>query len=184
MKNLDASEIVLVVQKYSSFINSLCRRYYIAGGTHEDLYQEGVIGLIEACKAYNGESLLDNKFAPFAKICIKRQIFDAIKSSNTNKNKVLNEYISFAKIDENGDEQSMLESLFDPNNSNDPLDAILDKELIDNKLSICENKLSDFEKEVLKHYLSGEKQSEIAKNLNKDVKAIDNSIQRIKAKLK
>ena len=184
MKNVDAGDVALLVQKYSSFISSLCRKYYLIGGTHEDLYEEGVIGLLEACKAYNGESLFEPKFANFAKLCIKRQIFDAIKLNNTQKNKVLNEYISFAKLNENGEEHSMLENLFDPNNSNDPLDAILDREILDNKLKICENKLSEFEKEVLKHYLSGEKQSEIAKNLNKDVKAIDNSIQRIKSKLK
>lgn len=184
MKNVDTADIVKVVKDYTNYINGLCRRYYIVGGTHEDLFEEGVIGLIEACKNYNGESLFEPRFSAFAKLCIKRQIFDAIKFSNTQKNKILNESVSFSKFDQNGDEKSMLDSLFDPNNSSDPLDTILDREIIDEKLKICEKQLSDFEKQVLEHYLAGEKQSEIAANLNKDVKSIDNSIQRIKSKLK
>lgn len=183
MKNVNTEDIVKVVQDYTNYINGLCRRYYIVGGTHEDLFEEGMIGLLEACKSYNGESLFEPRFSPFAKLCIKRQIFDAIKSSNTGKNKALNESVSFAKLDSEGDERSLLETLSDPNFSNDPLDLVLDREIIDEKLKICENELSDFEKLVLEHYLAGEKQSEIAKNLKKDVKAIDNSIQRIKAKL-
>ena len=51
-------------------------------------------------------------------------------------------------------------------------------------MAICDKELSDFEKLVLNHYLSGEKQSEIANNLSKSVKSIDNTLQRIKAKLK
>lgn len=184
MKNVDTSDIVKVVKDYTNYINSVCRRYYIAGGTHEDLFEEGVIGLLQACKNYNGESLFEPKFAGFAKLCIKRQIFDAIKSSNTQKNKALNEFVSFAKLGEMGEERSILESLSDPNLSNDPLDVLLDREKIDERLKICDSELSEFEKQVLKHYLSGEKQSEIAKSLNKEVKSIDNTIQRIKLKLK
>ena len=52
------------------------------------------------------------------------------------------------------------------------------------RLAKCEKKLSDFEKQVLDLYISGEKQSGIAKILNKEVKTIDNTIQRIKNKLK
>lgn len=184
MKNVETSDIVKIVTEYTNYINCLCRRYYIVGGTHEDLFEEGVIGLLQACKNYNGESLFEPKFASFAKLCIKRQIFDAIKFSNTKKNKALNECVSFAKLSEMGEERSILECLSDPNNSSDPLDVLLDKEKIDERLKICETELSEFEKQVLTHYLAGEKQSEIAKNLNKDVKSIDNTIQRIKQKLK
>ena len=57
----------------------------IVGGTSEDLYEEGIIGLLEACNSYNGESLLEPRFEAFAKMCIKRQILDAIKHANTKK---------------------------------------------------------------------------------------------------
>ncbi len=184
MKEVSPSDIVKVVQKYSSFVTSVCRRYYIVGGTSEDLFEEGVIGILEACKNYNGESLFEDKFDSFVKICIKRQIFDAIRKSNTQKSKALNESLSFVNFDSHGDEKSILEIHTDRNVSNDPLDIFIDKERFGERLSKCENELSKFELEVLRHYLDGEKQSEIAKNLGKDSKSIDNTIQRIKSKLK
>ncbi len=184
MNNVNPSDVVKVVQKYSTYINTLTRRYFVVGGTREDLFEEGVIGILEACKSYNGESLFEDRFEPFVKLCIKRQILDAIKKSNTQKNKALNEAISFVLYDHEGDEQSMLDLLADRNNSNDPLDLFIDKEKTNERLDKCKNKLSEFEKQVLEHYLAGEKQSEIAKNLGKEVKTIDNTIQRIKFKLK
>ena len=184
MKNVNTRDVVQVVQNYKSYITSVCRKFYIVGGTTEDLFEEGVIGLLEACQNYNGESLFEDRFDSFAKLCIKRQIIDAIKKANTQKNKALNESVSFVNFDENGDEHSKLDIFLDRNTSNDPLEMFIDKEVFDERMKICEENLSKFEREVLRHYLSGEKQSEIAKNLGKDVKSIDNTIQRIKSKLK
>ncbi len=183
MKELNSNEVVEVVQKFSGYINKLCRRYYIAGGTQDDLYEEGVIGLLEACKNYNGETLLESKFESFAKLCIKRQIYDAIKKANTNKNKALNESVSIVAESAN-ESVDILELFADRNSSNDPQDLFLDKEKVSERLKKCEQELSNFEKQVLKHYLDGEKQSEIAKALGKEIKSIDNTIQRIKQKLK
>ena len=184
MDNVNPSDIVEIVQKYTSYVNALSRRYFIVGGTPEDIFEEGVIGILEACKNYNGESLFEERFDSFVKICIKRQIFDAIKKANRKKNKALNESVSFATFDHDGDEQSMLEILIDRSVSNDPLDLFIDQEKVSERLSKCDKRLSDFEKIVLEHYLDGEKQSEIAQSLNKPVKSIDNTIQRIKNKLK
>lgn len=184
MKKIDTDVLTKIVQKYSNFINSICRRYYIVGGTQEDLYEEGVIGLLQACKDYNGDNLDEARFDAFAKMCIKRQIIDAMKNSNTNKNKVLNESLSLAELDVNGEEKSKLDTLLERVNMVDPLETILDMELIDEKLNICKNQLSDFEYKVFTYYFAGDKQSDIAKKLNRDAKSIDNTIQRIKAKLK
>ncbi len=184
MDNVDPSDLLTVVHKYSSYINSLCKKYYIYGGTADDLFEEGVIGILEACKGYKGESILDKGFEPFVKVCIKRQIIDAIKKANTQKNKILNESLSLNKIAPNGEENSMLNTFVDRNTSNDPLDLFLDKEMIEERLHRCEIRLSEYENEVLMHYLSGEKQNEIANKLGKEVKSVDNTLQRIKSKLK
>lgn len=184
MKNIDAGDIVKIVQKYNGYIKNVCRKFYIAGGTSEDLYEEGIIGLLEACQDYNGESLFEPKFDGFAKICIKRQIFDAIKKTQSKKSKVLNESVSLLGVNETGYELSKLDVIMDRTAINDPLELFIDKEKFNEKMAICDKELSDFEKLVLNHYLSGEKQSEIANNLSKSVKSIDNTLQRIKAKLK
>ena len=67
MKNVSTTDIVKIVQKYGDYINCICRKYFIIGGTKEDLYEEGVIGLLEACKSYNGESVFEQRFDSFAK---------------------------------------------------------------------------------------------------------------------
>jgi RNA polymerase sporulation-specific sigma factor len=77
-----------------------------------------------------------------------------------------------------------LEIMPDRTTVNDPLEIILEKEKTKEQMGICNTTLSEFEKQVLYMRLNGESQSEIAKNLNKDVKSIDNTIQRIKGKLK
>ncbi len=184
MNNIDTGDIVKIVQSYSGYIKNLCRKFYIAGGTTEDLYQEGIIGLLEACKNYNGTSLFEDGFDYFAKLCIKRQIFDAIKKTQNGKNKVLNESVSLVGISESGDELSKLDIIVDRTAICDPLEIFIDKEKFNEKMQVCERELSEAERVVLKHYLAGEKQSEIAKILNKNVKSIDNTLQRIKNKLK
>lgn len=184
MNNIDAGDVVKIVQKYSGYIKNVCRKFYIAGGTTEDLYQEGIIGLLEACKAYKGSSLFDTGFDYFAKLCIKRQIFDAIKKNLNSKNKALNESVPFVGVTDNGEELSKLEILSDRTVICDPLEIFIDKEKFNEKLQICEKELSNAENVVLRHYLNGEKQSEIAKKLGKSVKSIDNTLQRIKNKLK
>ena len=184
MKNIDTSDVVKIVQDYSGYIKNLCRKFYLVGGTTEDLYQEGIIGLLEACKNFNGEDLFGAQFDAFVKICIKRQIFDAIKKTQSKKNKALNESVSLVGVTENGDEISKLDIISDRTTICDPLEIFIDKEKFNEKMNLCEKELSEFENLVLAHYLSGEKQSEIAQELNKSVKSIDNTLQRIKNKLK
>ena len=77
MSNFDPKDVVKVVQDYTGYITTTCRRFYIAGGTPEDLFQEGVIGLLEACKNYRGESLFEPMFDVFAKI-----IFPSLSTVN------------------------------------------------------------------------------------------------------
>lgn len=184
MDEFNPKDIVKVVQNYSGYITNACRKYYIIGGTTEDLFQEGVIGLLEACKNYKGDSFFEPRFDVFAKKCIHRQIIDSIRHSNTLKNKALNEAKTIYSVNENGEEVQTLDIMLDRTTVNDPLEIILEKEKTSEQMKICNNTLSDFEKEVLYRRLDGEMQSEIARELNRDVKSIDNTIQRIKGKLR
>lgn len=185
MKNVNAGDIVKIVQKYSGFIKNCCRKYYIEGGTNEDLYQEGIIGLLEACNNYKGESLFETRFDCFVKICIRCQIYDAIRKANSGGNVTLNQAVPIvSKKNENGEELSILDIFDDRTTISDPLELFIDKEKFYEIMERCRRELSEFENLVLDHYLTGEKQSEIAKNLNKSVKSIDNTLQRIKSKLK
>lgn len=173
-----------VILKYSSTVRAISRRYYLVGGEEEDLFQEGLIGLFQACKSYHGSGDINSEeFKNFACLCIKRQIYDAIKKANKKHNEPLNTYVPIIKTNTDDQEYERTDILDIAEEYNQE-DLFIIKEDIQEKLNQIQSKLSEFEKQVLNLYLSGEKQSEIAKQLKKDVKSIDNTIQRIKNKSK
>ena len=184
MNNILDDEIEQLILKYSGIIRAICRRYYLVGGTEEDLFQEGMIGLFQACKNFKGsEDYNSDKFKNFAILCIKRQIYDAIKHANKKSNQPLNNYVPIVKTNNKHQEYERTELLLLEEECN-PEELFLDREEHNEKIRLCKSKLSVFENTVLDLYLAGERQSEIAKTLKKDVKSIDNTIQRIKNKLK
>ena len=73
----DASEYLL--NKYKNFVRSKARSYFLVGADHEDIVQEGMIGLYKAIRDYQPERL--SSFRAFAELCITRQIITAIKTS-------------------------------------------------------------------------------------------------------
>lgn len=170
--------------KYSSTIRAICHKFYLVGGTADDLFQEGMIGLLEACKNYNGTDFDGDDFKKFATVCIKRQIYDAIKVANKKSNTPLNTYLPIEKKAIDDDREYERNDILNIAEEYNPEDLFLDREEHFEKLNLVKSKLSKFENIVLDLYLSGEKQSEIAKTLAKDVKSIDNTIQRIKKKLR
>ena len=181
---LSSRELEDLIESYSSIIRSICRKYYLVGGNEDDLFQEGMIGLFKACKSYKSEDGYNSdKFKSFAKLCIKRQIYDAIKHANKKNNLPLNNYVPINKTNSEHQEYDR-EDLLQIEEEYNPEDLFIDKETHDEKIQLCKSKLSEFENKVLDLYLSGERQSEIAKILNKEVKSRDNTIQRIKSKLK
>lgn len=181
---LTSSELEQLIDSYTSVIRQIARKYYLVGGTGEDLFQEGMIGLLEAFKNYNSEEGYNTaKFKNFAKLCIKRQMYDAIKHANKKNNAPLNNYLPLNKINSDNEEYERAE-LIDATEISSPEDIIIDKEEHDEKIALLKSKLSKLEVEVLDLYLAGESQSQIATSLNKSVKSIDNTIQRIKNKIK
>jgi RNA polymerase sporulation-specific sigma factor len=179
--NISSSGLEELLESYASTIRAICRKFYLVGGTEDDLFQEGMIGLFEACKNFKGD-YSSEKFRSFAVVCIRRQIYDAIKHANKKGNLPLNNYVPMVKT--NSDNEEYEDGTINLLENSSPEDRIIDQEEFDERIAICQKKLSEYENMVLKLYLSGERQSEIATALSKDVKSIDNTIQRIKNKLK
>ena len=118
----DATEYLL--KKYAPLVKKSIRTLYLIGADTEDLSQEGMIGLFKAIQSYQDDN--EASFYTFAKLCIDRQIYSAIKASNRKKHTPLNSYISFySKM--NGDEIELIDNLEAGNESN-PEHIILDRE--------------------------------------------------------
>ena len=182
-KNFQDEEIInSLVENYASLIRGICRRFYLVGGTSDDLYQEGMIGLLEAAKQFDETkgTLGDDTFRKFATVCIKRQILDAIKHANTKKNQPLNNSVSIVRKNEEDEEFEIAELGL----ALDPEEVFITKEKQEERLKILNEKLSDYEKEVLELYLDGLNTRTIAKKIGKTPRSITNTIQRIKNKVK
>lgn len=176
--NEDATEYLL--KKYSPLVKKSIRTLYLIGADTEDLSQEGMIGLFKAIQNYQTGN--DASFYTFAKLCIDRQIYTAIKASKRKKHSPLNSYISFySKANE--EDTALIENLEAGNDSN-PEHIVLDRENILHIEELLEEHLSKMEKEVLPLYLNGQSYTDIAQSLGKPVKSIDNAVQRIRDKVK
>ncbi|MCM1159090.1 MAG: RNA polymerase sporulation sigma factor SigH [Bacteroidales bacterium] len=174
----EATEYLL--KKYSPLVKKSIRTLYLIGADTEDLSQEGMIGLFKAIQHYETEN--SATFYTFAKLCIDRQIYSAIKASNRKKHSPLNTYISFySRINE--DEVELIDNLEAGNDSN-PEHIILDRENTSHIEKLLEEHLSKMEKEILPLYLDGLSYADIALSLNKPVKSVDNAVQRIREKVK
>ena len=174
----DATEYLL--KKYAPLVKKSIRTLYLIGADTEDLSQEGMIGFFKAIQSYQNDN--NASFYTFAKICIDRQIYSAIKASNRKKHTPLNSYISFySKMNE--DEIELIDNLEAGNDSN-PEQIILDRENTTNIEDILEEHLSKMEKQVLSLYLQGKSYADIGIELGKTSKSIDNAIQRIRDKVK
>lgn len=176
--NQDATEYLL--KKYSPLVKKSIRTLYLIGADTEDLSQEGMIGLFKAIQNYQPDN--SASFYTYAKICIDHQIYSAIKASNRKKHSPLNSYISF--YSRTSEEESRLINNLEAGSDSNPEHIILDRENMSRIEELLEESLSKLEKKVLHLFLDGKTYSDIAFNLNKPVKSIDNAIQRIRDKVK
>lgn len=170
-----------LINKYKGFVRAKARTYFLIGADREDIIQEGMIGLYKAIRDFREDKL--SSFRAFAELCITRQIITAIKTATRQKHIPLNSYISLNKpiFDEESDRTLM--DVISEDTINDPEEMVINRE----EFSGIEEKmgeiLSGLECEVLALYLEGKSYQEIAIELERHVKSIDNALQRVKRKL-
>ena len=177
----DSQALEYLLNKYKNFVRTKARSYFLIGADHEDIVQEGMIGLYKAIRDYRAEKL--SSFHAFAELCITRQIITAIKTATRQKHIPLNSYISLNKpiYDEESD-RTLMDVMAEEGRSN-PEDMIIDREDLTQIEGRIGQMLSDLEKEVLVRYMEGKSYVEIADEMGRHVKSIDNALQRIKRKL-
>lgn len=179
--NGDSLSEEYLLNKYKNFVRSKARSYFLIGADHEDIVQEGMIGLYKAIRDYRPDKL--SSFRAFAELCITRQIITAIKTATRQKHIPLNNYVSLNKplYDEESD-RTLLDVIIEGRTS-DPEEMIINMENVGNIRAKIGEVLSGLEQEVLNAYLDGKSYQEIAETLGRHVKSIDNALQRVKRKL-
>ncbi len=157
------------------------KSYFLIGADKEDIYQEGMIGLYKAIRDFKPDKL--TSFKAFAELCVTRQIITAIKTATRQKHIPLNTYVSLNKpIYEEESDRTLLDVLAGFRIT-DPEELVISQEQMEHIEGEISKVLSDLELEVLTSYLDGKSYQEIACDLDRHAKSIDNALQRVKRKL-
>ena len=167
----NAEEALIV--RYTRLIRACARPLFLAGGDSEDLVQEGLMGLMDAIREFDGSQ--GAAFSTFARVCVQNRLRSAVRSAAREKHMALNDAVSWEER-----EVSEMGRGRDPEN---PEDVVIAQENWREEVARLGRELSPFEREVLGQYLDGFSYQEIALATGKPPKAVDNAVQRIRRKL-
>lgn len=177
----DSNAQEYLIKKYKNFVRAKARSYFLIGADREDIIQEGMIGLFKAIRDFRADKL--SSFRAFAELCITRQIITAIKTATRQKHIPLNSYVSLNKPIYDDESDRTLLDVLSGTKISDPEELIISREELGHIESKIGEILSDLEWKVLMFYLQGKSYQEIAIDLDRHVKSIDNALQRVKRKL-
>ena len=166
-----------LMQRYKGIVRKRARSLFIIGGDQDDLMQEGMLGLLNAVREYD-----ESKGAPFgafARLCITRKIYSAVKAAASLKHDPLNQSMSI--------DRPLFEDLAESHTRvtapiGDPESLVIGNEEREERTRQLYSLLSEFEANVLTLFLDGLSYEEMAETLGKPVKSVENAIQRIKRK--
>ncbi len=169
-----------IISRYKKTCIIKADKYYIDGNDFEDIVQEALIGLSNAIRTFSDE--YEVKFVTYANVCIERQIYTAITYANRKKHRLLSDAVPIDAIDNSAYYLDNINNTVQ--NPLNPEYIYMEKEVLNDINKRIEQQLSTMEINVLDLFLQGKNYNEIAKQLKKNEKAIDNAIQRIRRKLK
>lgn len=173
-----------LIRKYQPFVRLKASSYFLAGGDHDDLQQEGLIGLYKAIRDYRVDR--ETSFRSFAELCITRQIITAIKGATRNKHQPLNGYLSFSQTPAGADPEGGDCTLGDAiagSATQDPASRVVASDELEALVDMLGSALSPLESEVLVAFIEGSSYDRIADRAGCDAKAVDNALQRVKRKV-
>lgn len=173
-----AEEILAV--RYHRLVRICARPYFLAGGDSEDLIQEGMMGLLSAIREFAPEK--GSSFRTYAETCIRNRILSAIRAAARDKHNPLNHYVSYETplFDGNTDRYPFTASR--PPQQN-PEDMYISREERRERLGTLKGQLSGLEAKILTLFLRGYSYAEIAVQVDRSPKAVDNAVQRIRRKV-
>lgn len=170
-----------VIGRYDRYVRKYAKKYFLVGGEQDDIIQEGMIGIYKAAKDYRKEK--KSSFKTFAAMCVKRQMMTAVKMSLRQKHIPLNNYISLSRQAYDSKTDATLEDTILPLLPSNPETIIIDREDYAGMEHKISSALSKLELQVLSYYLENRSYQEISGLINRDIKSVDNAVQRIKKKV-
>ena len=173
----DGDAVETLVKRHLRLVKTCARPYFLVGADEEDLLQEGLLGLMKAIREYDASR--GAPFAAFARVCVMRKIFSAVRSAAALKHDPLNRSMSI--------DRPLFEDLAESHTRvtapiGDPESLVIGNEERKELISQLYALLSEFEAKVLTLFLDGLSFQEMSETLHKPIKSVDNAVQRIKRK--
>ncbi len=180
--NEEARNILYEKNKY--IVEIIMRKYHNLaikfGVDISEFEQEAYYAFSDALNSYRFDK--NAKLQTFISLCIDRRLRKIIKRYSGEKAKLLNNTFSL-DYDYNED-GTTLKDLISDNEQNDPLNNLTNEENYNELLKKIKEQLSDSEYEVFNYVINDFDYQTIALIINKSPKQIDNTIQRIKHKIR
>ena len=171
----------ILIEKYKGLVRMKARAYFMVGAEPEDVVQEGMIGLVKAIR--NFDAGRDASFKTFASTCINNQIIKAIRKAERVKNQPLNDAISLNDQVGDGEEGLTIGDILRASMSDEPEEKLIYEESLSMLGDLSQKTFSPLETQVLRGKIQGKTYQEIAQELGKSPKTIDNALQRIRKKI-
>lgn len=179
--NEDAKDILY--QKYNYIIDIIMAKYrhtiYGLALDYNEVRAEANVAFSDALLKYAIDK--NSSLPTFISLVVERRIQNCVRNAEALKNKIYKETISL-DYDFDGLARPLKEVIGDK--TSDPLTNMENKENYFELTKKIQEFLSPFEKDVYKLLVNGFSYLEIAKILHKEPKQIDNTIQRIRTKIK
>lgn len=174
----------IIYDKYSYIIDIETKKYQrmarALGYDLTDLNQDALLGFSDALVSYRDDK--DMALSSFITLCVDRRLQVSIKKAGRLKNKLVKDSLSLEHVYDSS--ASPLMDVLSDNCENDPLENIVKEEKVEELMKAIKKNLSSREYEVFSLVSSGLKYDEISLLLNKDLKYVDNAIQRMRTKIK
>ena len=164
-----------LVMRYNRLVRVCARPFFLVGGDSEDLIQEGMFGLLMGIREFDPSR--DASFRTFAEVCIRNRIRSAVAAATRGKHAPLNDSVPF------GTPSLVEESDISSTVQDNPEELLIGREVYLERLGNLKCQLSGFESKVLDLYLQGLSYQEIADELSRPHKSIDNAVQRVRKKV-
>lgn len=162
-----------VVERFYPMVIKISGQYYTEWTEREDLVQNGLVGVLKAIFYYKeGKS----SFSSFAWKSIDSEIKSFLTYLNRKKNKILTDSLKVDILNEEGTEDKSIDMSYES--------SALSEYFYERFTESCAEILDSEESDLWDMYTQKVSYKEMAVKLGKTTKYIDNSLQRIKQKIK
>jgi len=177
----DDEAFTVLLSRYKPLVRARASSMFIAGSDHEDVVQEGMIGLFKAVRDF--DPTRGASFRTFASQCVTAQIRNAVRDAGREKHRLLTDSLSLYGItDTGGEEANGLPGAVPASDEADPERRLIFAETTQDVQDFMETELTVLERSAIRLLLAHFSYQEAAERLGRDVKSIDNAVRRARVK--